>query len=94
MSESRHEHTESFEAKHAAIIARTLRWADDAAGRGNWREALRWVDKVRSLGQPLPADYEEKRQVWAKAADRCAMRRPPHASTAAALPADQLGSQS
>lgn len=72
MSESGHEHTESFEAKHAAIIARTLRWADDAAERGNWREALRWVEKVRSLGQPLPADYEEKRQAWVEAVDRSA----------------------
>lgn len=67
MSESGAEQAESFEAKHAAIIDRTLRWADDAAERGNWGEALRWVEKVRSLGQPLPAGYEEKRQSWRQA---------------------------
>ena len=71
MSDSGHEHPESFEAKHAAIIARTLGWADAAAERGDWREALRWVEKVRSLGQTLPAEYETKRQAWLQAVDRC-----------------------
>ena len=69
MSDGGHAHPDSFEAKHAAIIARTLRWGDEAAERGDWSEALRWVEKVRSLGQPLSAEYEAKRQVWLQAVD-------------------------
>ncbi len=71
MNDGGDEDSESFEAKHAAIIARTLRWADDAAERGDWGEALRWVEKVRDLGQALPADYEAKRQTWLHAVGRC-----------------------
>lgn len=70
MSEGGHGPAESFEARHAAIIARTLRWADEAAGRRDYVEALRWVEKVRSLGQTLPHDYEAKRQAWLQAVDR------------------------
>lgn len=53
-----------FESQHAAIIGRTLRWADEAAARRDYAEALRWVETVRSLGQELPAHYEAKRQTW------------------------------
>jgi uncharacterized membrane-anchored protein len=70
MSAGRHGHRESFEERHAEIIGRTLRWADDAAERGDWSEALRWVEKVRSLGVSLSADYEAKRQAWLQAVDR------------------------
>ena len=54
----------AFESKHAAIIARTLRWADEAAARRDYVEALRWVETVRSLGEALPEHYEAKRRVW------------------------------
>jgi hypothetical protein len=68
-----HGSSESFEAKHAEIIARTLRWADEAAARRDYVEALRWVEKVRSLGQTLPDAYEAKRQAWLQTVDRAAM---------------------
>ena len=56
-----------FEAQHAAIIGRTLRWADEAAARGDYAEAVRWVDTVRGLGQDLPDEYEAKQQTWLNA---------------------------
>ncbi len=62
--------SEGFEAKHAAIIARTLRWADEAAGRHDYAEALRWIETVQGLGEALPSDYEAKRQGWVDALDR------------------------
>ena len=46
MSDPGHDGTKSFEARHAAIIARTLRWADEAAARGDYTEAVRWVEIV------------------------------------------------
>ena len=59
----------SFEAQHAAIIARTLQWADEAAGRHDYAEALRWVETVEGVGEPLPGEYEAKRQAWLAALD-------------------------
>ena len=44
----------AFESKHAAIIARTLRWADEAAARRDYLEALRWIETVRSVGETAP----------------------------------------
>jgi hypothetical protein len=57
-----------FESQHAAIIARTLRWADEAAARCDYAEAVRWVETVRSLGEALPGHYEAKRRVWLRLA--------------------------
>ena len=56
-----------FEAEHAAIIGRTLRWADDAAARGEYAKAVRWVDTVRGLGEGLPDEYEAKQESWLNA---------------------------
>jgi hypothetical protein len=57
----------AFESNHAAIIARTLRWADDAAERRDYAEALRWIATVESLGEALPRDYETRRRRWRQA---------------------------
>ena len=40
MNENDHGGPKDFEAAHAAIIARTLRWADEAAARQDYGEAL------------------------------------------------------
>lgn len=53
-----------FESQHAAIIETTLRWADEAAARRDYAEALRWVETIRSLGEALPEHYEAKRRMW------------------------------
>lgn len=58
----------AFESKHAAIIARTLRWADEAAARRDYVEALRWIETLRSVGEPLPKHYETKRRDWVQLA--------------------------
>jgi hypothetical protein len=67
-SESGGDPSNAFESKHAAIIARTLRWADEAAARRGYGEALRWVETVRSLEEALPEHYEAKRRVWRRLA--------------------------
>ena len=64
MSAKSHADPSDFEARHAAIIARILRWADQAAARQDYGEALRWVDTVRRFGHALPDDYETKRRRW------------------------------
>lgn len=69
MSRGEAERANPFEAQHAAIIARTLRWADEAAARRDYAEALRWVETVRSLGEELPDEFKAKREAWLGAID-------------------------
>lgn len=45
-----------------------MRWADEAAARCDYAEAVRWVETVRSLGEALPGHYEAKRRVWVQLA--------------------------
>lgn len=61
--------SKDFEANHAAIIARTLRWADEAAARHEYAEALRWIETVAALGDGLPGEYDSKRRRWLQALD-------------------------
>jgi hypothetical protein len=70
MSRGQPEREHAFEANHAAIIARTLRWADDAAARGDYAKAVHWVKTVRDLGHGLPTEYEAKNQTWLNGIDR------------------------
>lgn len=64
------ERVAAFEANHAAIIARTLGWADEAAARHDYVQAVRWVETVRGLGDEVPGEYEAKREVWLDAIGR------------------------
>jgi hypothetical protein len=70
MSSGKRERVAAFEARHAAIIARTLRWADQAAARRDYARAVRWVETVRRLGDELPDEYEAKRETWVNVIDR------------------------
>ena len=45
-----------------------MRWADEAASRLDYVEALRWVETVRGLGEALPGHYEAKRRAWRRLA--------------------------
>jgi hypothetical protein len=63
-----HDPSSTFESKHAAIVATTLRWADEAAARHDYVEAVRWVETIRSVGQRLPEQYEAKRRAWRRLA--------------------------
>jgi hypothetical protein len=52
------------ERRRAQTVARTLRSADEAAARGEFADALGWIEVLRSLGDPLPDDYDRKRATW------------------------------
>jgi hypothetical protein len=52
------------ESKHLAAVARSLEWADEAAERGNYRDALGWLQAVEAAGDELPETYEAKRNAW------------------------------
>jgi hypothetical protein len=67
MNGDQSERTTEFEAQHAAIIARTLGWADEAAARRDYAQAVRWVETVRGLGNELPGEYKAKHARWQNA---------------------------
>jgi hypothetical protein len=70
MSENEPRRETAFEARHATIIARTLRWADEAAARHDYVQAVHWVDTVRGLGDDVADEYKVKREAWLNAAER------------------------
>ena len=52
------------EARHAVAVARTLQWADEAAGRGDHSDALAWLHVIEAIGDELPETYRTKRHAW------------------------------
>lgn len=52
------------EAKHLAAVTRSLRWADESAGCGDYHDAIAWLQVVEATGEQLPKAYETKRQTW------------------------------
>lgn len=51
-------------SKHEAAVADTLRQADEAAGNGDYPQALSWLQLIDAIGDALPEGYELKRRAW------------------------------
>jgi hypothetical protein len=49
------------EMRHRAAVARSLGWADDAAARDDYTDALSWLSTIEAVGDQL-ARYHAKRQ--------------------------------
>ncbi|HZE18299.1 MAG TPA: hypothetical protein VE197_22850 [Mycobacterium sp.] len=58
----------SPEAKHEQAVARTLEFAEDAACRGDFTDALAWLATLEAIGRRLPSEYLTKREEWRIAA--------------------------
>jgi hypothetical protein len=54
----------SADDRHLAAVARSLGWADQAAARGDYADALSWVGVVEAIGDLIPTEYQTKRQAW------------------------------
>lgn len=50
--------------RHRVAVARTLAWADEAAARGEYGEALAWLETVEAVDSDLPQPYVVKRAAW------------------------------
>ena len=57
-------HCVEREAKHLAAVARTLRWADESAERGDHFDAIAWLGMLEAIGDELPAVYGIRRDSW------------------------------
>jgi hypothetical protein len=50
--------------RHLAAVARSLGWAQESAARGDYADALGWVQMVEAIGDLIPEEYEIKRRAW------------------------------
>jgi hypothetical protein len=50
-----------------AAVARSFGWADEAAARGDYADALSWVGVVEVIGDLIPIEYQTKRRAWLSA---------------------------
>jgi hypothetical protein len=53
--------------RHLAAVARSFGWAEEAAARGEYAEALSWVQVVQAIGDLIPIEYQTKRRAWLSA---------------------------
>jgi hypothetical protein len=53
--------------RHLAAVARTFSWAEEAAARGDYADALSWVQVVQAIGDLIPIEYQTKRRAWLSA---------------------------
>jgi hypothetical protein len=49
-------------------VARTLEFAEEAASRGDFSEALAWLETLDAVARHLPDEYASKRLEWRLAA--------------------------
>ena len=57
------------DTRHSAAIARSLGWADDAAARDDYTDALLRLLTIEAIGDQLTPEYHAKRQAWLELAD-------------------------
>ena len=62
--------------RHLAAVASTLSWAEEAAERGDYAEALAWLTTVEAVDGELPDCYVTKRSALAAALGSGGRRRP------------------
>ena len=53
--------------RHLAAVARSLGWAQESADRGDYADALGWVQAVEATGDRLSTAQRATHQVWRKA---------------------------
>lgn len=51
-------------SRHEAAVARTLQWADGSAARGDYADALGWIQVVEAVDGGLSEEYIAKRDAW------------------------------
>jgi hypothetical protein len=52
------------EGRHARAVAQSLRFAQEAADRGDYREALSWLGAVEAADGALSPEWKQTRGLW------------------------------
>jgi len=50
--------------RHLTAVETTLAWAQESAERGDYVDALKWIETVEAIGDQVPPSYQTKRQAW------------------------------
>ena len=50
--------------RYRTAVANTLAWAEESAARGDYAEALAWLDVLEAIGDQLIGGYQIKRRAW------------------------------
>ena len=50
--------------RHARAVAQSLRFAQEAADKGDYREALSWLGAVEAADGGLSPEWEQTRGLW------------------------------
>jgi hypothetical protein len=59
-----HEERITASDRHLEAVTRSLRWAQESAQRGDYPDALAWIQVVEATGSELPPGFQDKRQAW------------------------------
>jgi hypothetical protein len=65
--------------RHALAVRQALRWAEQAAGTGDYERALRALRTIERVDGQLPAPWQERRRAWTAAVHEQAGARRPRA---------------
>ena len=57
-------------ARHLAAVAGTLGWAQESAERGDYADALKWIQTVEAIGEPIPPSDVTEREALGNALAR------------------------
>lgn len=50
--------------RHTQAVQNSLRMADEAAQRGDYPDALGWLETLLAIGEQLPGEYQRKQTAW------------------------------
>lgn len=50
--------------RHQAAVRNSFGWAQDSADRGDYADALGWIDVLEAIGEDIPPDFQAKRRDW------------------------------
>ncbi len=50
--------------RNLAAVSRSLGWAQESADRGDYLDALGWIEVVEAIGAELSTSFQIKRQAW------------------------------
>ena len=58
---------QATETRHQWAVRRTLGFADDAAAREDWHDALAWIRTLEALGHQFTSEHLAKHTRWQQA---------------------------
>jgi hypothetical protein len=54
----------SDQERHLAAVAGSLASAEDSAARGDYADALAWIEVIEAVGDQIPHEFQTKRDGW------------------------------